>query len=160
MEPGFKYNLTDMAAALGIQQLKRLDDFNRKRTDLAARYRERLACIDEIRPLADPAYSFKHAWHLFVVRLDIDRAGMSRDVFMAELKARNIGSGLHFRAVHLHKYYRDTMGVAAGTLPNTEWNSARICSLPLFPDMTAADVDDVVAAIKDVLSRKRGRQRA
>jgi UDP-4-amino-4-deoxy-L-arabinose-oxoglutarate aminotransferase len=118
------------------------------------RYRRRLAEIEEIIPLSDPAYPMKHAWHLFVVRLDIDKAGLDRDEFMARLKARNIGTGLHFRAVHLQKYYREMMGIRRGALPNTEWNSDRICSLPLFSDMTDRDVDDVVEAIKDVLQEK------
>ncbi len=153
-EPGYKYNMTDMSAVLGIGQLARLDELNRRRTELAMRYRRRLAEIDEIMPLADPACPMIHAWHLFVVRLDIDKTGLSRDEFMASLKARNIGCGLHFRAVHLQKYYRETMGMGRGLLPNTEWNSDRICSLPLFSDMTDNDVDDVVDAIKDVLQEK------
>jgi UDP-4-amino-4-deoxy-L-arabinose-oxoglutarate aminotransferase len=78
---------------------------------------------------------------------------MDRDRFMTALKARNIGTGLHFRAAHLQKFYRETFPGAVGSLPHTEWNSARICSLPLFPDMTRDDVDDVVDAIKEVLSR-------
>ncbi|MBT3374024.1 MAG: UDP-4-amino-4-deoxy-L-arabinose aminotransferase [Lentisphaerae bacterium] len=157
LEPGFKYNLTDMAAALGITQLAQVDEFNRKRTELASHYAKRLAAIDEILPLASPGYSSRHAWHLFIVRLDIDRAGISRDEFMAELKERNIGTGLHFRAIHLQKYYRETMGFRRGMLPNTEWNSDRILSLPLFPAMTEADIDDVVAAIRDVLAGRKGR---
>jgi UDP-4-amino-4-deoxy-L-arabinose-oxoglutarate aminotransferase len=151
MEPGYKYNMTDISAALGLGQLRRVDTFNRKRTALATRYRERLAGIEEILPLSDPPYPMKHAWHLFIVRLDTDRAAMSRDDFMAGLKRRNIGTGLHFRAVHLQNYYRESMGVPSGMLPRTEWNSDRLCSLPLFPDMTNADVDDVVDAIKNVL---------
>ena len=157
LEPGFKYNLTDMAAALGLQQLARLDAFNARRRELAARYRAEFAAIDEILPLGDPPYRVKHAWHLFVVRLDIDKAGVSRDQFMAELKERNIGTGLHFRAVHLQKYYREAMGFRRGMLPNTEWNSDRIFSLPLFPDMTDEDLTDVVSAIRDVLARRKGR---
>jgi UDP-4-amino-4-deoxy-L-arabinose-oxoglutarate aminotransferase len=117
-------------------------------------YRERLMEIDEILPLADPPYPFRHAWHLFVVRLDTDRAKISRDQFMNKLKDRNIGTGLHFRAVHLQKYYRESMSIEPGALPNTEWNSKRILSLPLFPDMTEHDLDDVIEAIKDTLSRK------
>ena len=93
----------------------------------------------------------KHAWHLFIVRVDTAKARCTRDEFMAALKQRNIGTGLHFRTVHLQRYYRETMGFRPGLLPNTEWNSDRICSLPLFPDMTPADVRDVVDAIKDVL---------
>jgi UDP-4-amino-4-deoxy-L-arabinose-oxoglutarate aminotransferase len=102
-------------------------------------------------PLADPPYPMKHSWHLFIVRLDTDRCNINRDNFMAELKTRNIGTGLHFKAAHLQKYYREKMGMYPGMLPNTEWNSDRICSLPLFPDMTQADVDDVIDTIKEVL---------
>ncbi|MDP2990525.1 MAG: aminotransferase class I/II-fold pyridoxal phosphate-dependent enzyme [Kiritimatiellota bacterium] len=153
VEPGFKYNLTDIAAVLGRRQLARLDEFNRRRTELALYYRRRLAEVDEIRPLKDPPYPMRHAWHLFIVRLDNDRAGLSRDAFMEGLKQKNIGTGLHFRAVHLQKYYREKMGCARGMLPATEWNSDRLCSLPLFPDMHPEDVDDVVVAIKEVLKK-------
>src|ERR1035437_1543832 len=127
VEPGFKYNLTDIAAVLGRRQLARLDEFNRRRTELALYYRRRLAEVDEILPLKDPAYPMRHAWHLFIVRLDSDRTGLSRDAFMEGLKQKNIGTGLHFRAVHLQKYYREKMGGARGMLPATEWNSDRIC---------------------------------
>ena len=152
LEPGYKYNLTDVAAALGIGQLARVGSFNAKRAELARLYRERLQDVPEILPLGEPAYPIRHAWHLFIVRLDTLKTGIDRDTFMKELKQRNIGTGLHFKAVHLHKYYAEAMGLRRGTLPDTEWNSDRICSLPLFPDMTPEDVDDVVAAIKDVLA--------
>jgi UDP-4-amino-4-deoxy-L-arabinose-oxoglutarate aminotransferase len=152
-EPGFKYNLTDIGAVLGLGQLARVDAFNRRREELALAYRERLSGIDEILPLADPTYPMVHSWHLFVVRLDVERAGISRNEFMEQLKQRNIGTGIHFLAVHLQRYYRESMGTRRGMLPNTEWNSDRICSLPLFPDMTPEDVEDVVDAIKDVLKK-------
>lgn len=151
LEPGYKYNLTDIAAVLGLGQLSRLDEFNNKRTALAMLYRERLKEIDEVLPLADPPYPVKHTWHLFIVRLDTDKAGMTRDDFMRELKQRNIGTGLHFRCAHLQKFYIESMKMRRGMLPDTEWNSDRICSLPLFPDMTPEDVGDVVDAIKEVL---------
>jgi len=152
LEPGFKYNLTDMAAALGLAQLNRLDNFIEKRSQLARRYQELLAGVDEILPLAVPSYPMRHAWHLFVVRLDTERAGMDRETFMAKLKKRNIGTGIHFKAVHTQKYYRETLRLPKDALPATEWNSERICSLPLFPDMDLEDVDSVVAAIKEVLT--------
>ena len=152
LEPGYKYNMMDISAVLGLSQLARVDNFNNKRTELAMRYRERLLDIDEILPLSDPPYDMKHAWHLFIIRLDIDRAGITRDAFMHELKQRNIGTGIHFLAAHLQKYYIESMGTHRGMLPNTEWNSDRICSLPLFPEMNMNGVDDVVDAIKDVLS--------
>jgi UDP-4-amino-4-deoxy-L-arabinose-oxoglutarate aminotransferase len=151
LEPGYKYNMTDLSAALGTSQLARADEFNNRRTELAMRYCECFEQIDEILPLSNPSYPIKHAWHLFIVRLDTDKTGMSRDDFMRELKQRNIGTGLHFRAVHLQKYYTESMGTRRGMLPNTEWNSDRICSLPLFPQMTIDDVDDVVNAIKEIL---------
>ncbi len=153
VEPGYKYNMTDISAVLGLRQLARVDEFNQKRTELAMRYRELLSGINELLLLCDPPYNFKHSWHLFIVRLDTEKAGISRDEFMYELKQRNIGTGLHFRAVHLQKYYLESMGTHRGMLPNTEWNSDRICSLPLFPEMTFDDIDDVVNAIKEILRR-------
>lgn len=153
LEPGYKYNLTDIAAVLGLGQLKRLDDFIAKRAEFAARYHELLAGVDEILPLAVPDYDIRHAWHLFIVRLDTERAGMNRNTFMEELKRKNIGTGIHFLAAHTQKYYRESRQDLQGTLPNTEWNSERICSLPLFPAMINKDVDDVVQAVKEVLTK-------
>ena len=152
IEPGFKYNLPDILAVLGTCQLARIEAFNAKRTQLSEYYRERLAEIVEIQPLAVPNYPHKHSWHLFVIRLDIDKLKLSRNDFMQELQKRHIGTGLHFRAVHQQKYYRETMKIPSGLLPETEWNSERICSLPLFPEMTHEDVDDVVDTIKSILT--------
>jgi UDP-4-amino-4-deoxy-L-arabinose-oxoglutarate aminotransferase len=154
IEPGYKYNLPDMNAALGVSQLARLDEMNLKRTQLAERYRERLAGVPGVLPLALPSYDHVHSWHLFIVRIDPRAAGLDRDAFMSEMKARGIGTGLHFRAAHTHRYYVENYRPRQ-PLPNTEWNSARVCSLPLFPDMAAGDVDRVVAAIEDVVGSKR-----
>lgn len=150
IEPGFKYNLTDIASALGLRQLARLEGLCRKRASLAEQYIEGLRGIEGITPLGFPSYPFTHAWHLFIVRVDAARAGLDRDRFMARLKEERIGTGLHFRAVHTQKYYREVATVGAHALPNTEWNSERVCSLPLFPDMERSDVDDVVATIREV----------
>jgi UDP-4-amino-4-deoxy-L-arabinose-oxoglutarate aminotransferase len=150
LEPGFKQNLPDMNAALGISQLKRLDSFNTKRASLAMRYQKRLEEIPQLLPLAMPDHAMTHSWHLFIVRLVDVRAELDRDRFMAALKERGIGTGLHFRAVHDQKYYREKLPQAANSLPNTEWNSDRILSLPLFPDMTESDQDRVIDAIKSV----------
>jgi UDP-4-amino-4-deoxy-L-arabinose-oxoglutarate aminotransferase len=152
LEPGFKYNLTDLAAALGIRQLARLDELNSRRAALSDRYRAALADVPEVRPLGLPAHHMTHAWHLFIVRLE-DTAPIGRDALMAALKERGIGTGLHFRAVHLQKYYREHFPLPPGRLPNTEWNSERMCSLPLFPDMRFSDVDRVVDAIRDLVRR-------
>ncbi len=150
ISPGFKYNLTDMQAALGLNQMRRWREINAKRTQLAMLYRELFADVPEIAPLGDPAYDFTHAWHLFIVRVNSKK--IDRNTFMAELKARNIGTGLHFRCAHLQKFYREKYNYLPGTLPDTEYNSDHITSLPLFPDMTEDDVRDVVSAVREVLA--------
>jgi len=155
IEPGYKYNLPDMNAVLAFGQLDRLDAMNQRRAALAMRYREHFRAIDEVQPLGIPEYSHTHAWHLYVVRVDVDRIGMSRDEFMYALKARNIGSGLHFRAVHSQAYYRHKYGDALPDLENTNWNSERIVTLPLFPAMNESDVDRVVTAIAEIVTRKK-----
>jgi UDP-4-amino-4-deoxy-L-arabinose-oxoglutarate aminotransferase len=154
IEPGYKYNLPDMNAALGVSQLRRLGAMNDKRAALARRYHELLRLVEGVVPLGLPAHPMTHAWHLFVVRVNAEQTGVGRDDFMARLKARGIGTGLHFRAVHTHKYYRER-STLRHALPNTDWNSAHICSLPLFPDMSTGDVDRVVEAISAVLSASR-----
>jgi len=153
LQPGYKYNLTDIGAVLGLGQLARLDTFNARRTELAKQYHDGINEIPEIMPLALPEYEHTNAWHLFIVRLDTEKAGMDRDTLMAKLKEQNIGTGLHFRAVHLQKYYTETLGMQRGMLPNTEWNSDRILSLPLCPSMNETDIDDVIAALKTVLRK-------
>jgi len=152
LSPGFKYNMTDISAVLGLGQLSRLDSFIDKRVMLANRYLELLADIEEITPLSVPPSTSIHSWHLFIVRLNLKKAAMSRNQFMEELKKRNIGTGLHFRAVHEQSYYLRTINLQPGSLAATEWNSERICSLPLFPTMTMEDVEDVVSAINEVLN--------
>lgn len=152
LEPGYKYNLPDMNACLALGQLTRLKAMNNRRAALAARYLDALKEIEGVMPLYRPGYPHTHAWHLFVVRVDIDALDMSRDAFMAELKQRNIGTGLHFRAVHTHKYYRERYSAAYRNLANTEWNSERLLSLPLFPAMNDSDVEHVVNAIVDITS--------
>lgn len=155
IEPGFKFNMPDMQAVLGLCQLRRIETLNARRNELFALYHKAFAEIPELIPLRTPNYNFKHSGHLYIVRLDTDQTGISRDVFMSELKQRNIGTGLHFRCVHAQKFYREKYPALLGTLPNSEWNSDRIFSLPLFPDMTEQDVQDVVSACKEVLSLKR-----
>lgn len=152
LRPGYKYNLPDMNAVLGLSQLARLDAMNERRAALAARYQEGLRSLDKILPLRVPAYPMRHVWHLFIVRLDVDRAGMTRSDLMRALQDRNIGTGLHFRAVHDQKYYRQRPVEQPAELPNTEWNSQRLLSLPLFPDMRFEDVDRVVNALGEILA--------
>ena len=154
-EPGYKQNMADMNAVLAVRQLPRLDALIARRDAIGRIYRERLAGIDGIVPLGDPPWPHRHARHLFVVRVDERACGLDRAAFMEGLKARNIGTGVHFLASHVHRWYRENRPEWAGRLPETEWNSARICTIPCFPDMTDADANDVIEAIKDVLAAAR-----
>ncbi|RMD78255.1 MAG: UDP-4-amino-4-deoxy-L-arabinose--oxoglutarate aminotransferase, partial [Lentisphaerae bacterium] len=150
LEPGFKCNMTDIAAAIGRVQLRKLDTLNQRRRLLCKLYRELLQDVPELIPLEEPQWTSFHTCHLMIVRVDSSRC--SRDRFMAELKERyGIGSGIHFRAIHKQKYYREHAWFKDLHLPNTEWNSDRICSLPLFPDMSEDDVKRVVESSKKVL---------
>lgn len=159
IEPGFKYNLPDMNAALGLSQLERLDTFIERRTELAMHYRQQLSGIPGVTPLADSPATDLHSWHLFIVRVDPELSGIDRDGLMEGLKAMNIGTGIHFRAAHTHAWYRTNRDSwRAADLANTEWNSDRICSLPLFPGMMDSDVRDVVDAVRSVVPSAEGVQ--
>lgn len=155
-EPGYKYNLTDMQAALGLGQFARLDAIIAERRRLAERYDRRLAGLKGIRPIARPAYDFSHAWHLYVVRLSLDRFNLDRDGVMAALARENIGTGLHFVALHDQAYYR-ARRAAEGALPHASAASEEIMSLPLYPGLSDADQDDVVEALRRVLASCRVR---
>ncbi|AGL84841.1 MULTISPECIES: UDP-4-amino-4-deoxy-L-arabinose aminotransferase [Pseudomonas] len=148
IEPGFKYNLADMNAAIALVQLQRLDEINAKREVLAKAYLQRLEGLP-VQPLLLPQYPQQHAWHLFILRIDAERCGLDREAFMKGLQEQNIGTGIHFIATHLHTYYRQRFPEVQ--LPHTEWNSARLCSIPLFPDMTLDDVARVTGAIANLL---------
>ncbi|QDY43891.1 UDP-4-amino-4-deoxy-L-arabinose aminotransferase [Candidatus Pantoea soli] len=147
ISPGFKYNLPDISAAIALVQLKKLPAINARRAAIAQRYLNELADTPFL-PLTSPAWPHQHAWHLFIIRVDEARCGISRDGLMEALKAQDIGTGLHFRAAHTHKYYRERYPHLS--LPETEWNSDRICSIPLFPDMHDDDVTRVISALRDI----------
>jgi dTDP-4-amino-4,6-dideoxygalactose transaminase len=151
VRPGFKYNFTDVQAAIGIHQVASVDEFNARRCELAAIYHQLLAEVPEIERPGVPGYDHLHTWHLYVVKVR-DEARLTRDAFMAALKARNVGTGIHFRAVHTQPYYATKYPHWLGKLPHAEWASERLCSLPLFPAMTDDDVRYVVDAIRDVLA--------
>jgi dTDP-4-amino-4,6-dideoxygalactose transaminase len=153
--PGFKYNFMDIQAALGIHQLASIGEFNTRRRELAGLYDLFLAEVSEIEPLGVPPYDHFHTRHLYVIKV-LESAGVTRDELIAGLKARNVGSGIHFRAVHTQPYYAAKYPRWVGALPVAEWVSDRLCSIPLFPLMSEDDVRYVVGAIKDVLAHAGG----
>jgi dTDP-4-amino-4,6-dideoxygalactose transaminase len=150
---GFKYNMTDIQAALGLAQLARLEELIAARTRIAGWYRDALADVPAVEMLAPVSYPARHAWHLLVVRLRLEALRVGRDVVMQDLLDANIGVGLHFKALHLHRFYRERLGFSPGDLPHATEASARILSLPLFPAMTPGDVRDVAGALDEVVRR-------
>ncbi len=143
--PGFKYNMMDIQAAIGLHQLPMLDGFITARKAWVERYRERLATIPHITLPGAPEFAHRHAWHILTVLVP------ERDAFIDKMKERNIGVGLHWDAPHLFSYYRKTFGFKEGDFPHAEHACAHICSLPLFPTMTEADFERVIKATQDCL---------
>jgi dTDP-4-amino-4,6-dideoxygalactose transaminase len=151
VEPGFKYNLTDFAAALGLHQLVGVEERWQRRLALWTRYEEELAGLP-LRLPDPPAEGTRHALHLFTCLVDDARTAVARDEVLARLRALRIGAGVHYRAVHLHPWYHRHHGERTGTLPGTEWVSARTFSLPLSAGMSDDDAADVVRAVRLVFS--------
>lgn len=150
--PGFKYNMTDLEAALGLCQLARLDEFNLRRREIAARYDEGLAGVSAV--TTPPCHDdVEHAYQLYPVRLQSAALEGGRGRFIEELTAQNIGTSVHFIPVHYHPYYRECLGLAPGALPVAEAAFEGLVSLPIYPAMTDADVDDVLAAVNKVVAR-------
>jgi len=149
-EPGFKYNPPDLCSALALSQLNRLEQINARRAHIASLYNDAFRDIPEVLPLSPPGWPHTHAWHLYVIRLT-EGTRLTRDDFIEAMKARQIGCGIHFQAIHRQKYYRETNATGHARLANTEWNTERICSLPLFPDMREDDAARVIDAIKSIL---------
>jgi dTDP-4-amino-4,6-dideoxygalactose transaminase len=147
--PGFKYNLTDIAAALGIHQLKRAREFQARREALAARYDAALADLPVIAP-PQPKPDDQHAWHLYVLRL-ADDAPIGRDALIERLFAAGIGCSVHYIPLHLQPYWRDRYGLRAEAFPHSQHAFEHMLSLPLYTRMTAADIDRVAAAVRAAL---------
>jgi perosamine synthetase len=149
--PGFKYNLTDIASAIGIHQLRKADELHRKRAALAALYTEHLASIDEItvpRQLPDRI----HSWHLYCIRLDTSKTTKDRGQVISELQKRGIGTSVHWLPLHMHPYYRETYGYKPEDFPIACSLYPGLITLPLYPDMTEDDIRCVCTNLKQVLS--------
>ena len=154
VEAGYKYNLTDIAAALGIAQLHRASHLWERRREIAARYTRAFERIPELHPPADSNHS-EHGWHLYPIRLHLDRLRISRGVFISELKERGIGTSVHFIPLHLHPYYRDNFGYRPPDLPIAAREFERIISLPLYPRMSDSDVGRVIEAVVEIVEAHR-----
>src|SRR5258708_1942368 len=147
--------MMDIRGAMGLHQLMGLDGFIEARRKLAARYEQLFADWNSLtRPLPAP-FAHRHAWHLYTVLIEDAACGIDRDSFVAAMKERNIGVGVHYTAAHLFSYYRERYGFKPGDFPHAERIGASIVSLPLFPTMTTAEQDRVVAAMRDIFTSAR-----
>jgi dTDP-4-amino-4,6-dideoxygalactose transaminase len=152
LAPGYKYNLTDIAAAIGRVQLRKADQLCAERRALAETYRDRLGDLEALE-LPRELPGRRHAWHLFVPRLRLERLRLDRAAFVEELRQRGVLASVAWQPLHLHPYYRDTYGYAAGDFPVAAATWPRVLSLPLFPGMTEEDVDQVVGAVREVVTQ-------
>ena len=148
-EPGYKYNMTDIAAALGLRQLGRLDDLHAERAAQAARYTDAFSEAPWIEG-AHAGAPDEHAWHIYMVRLNLERLACDRNKFIEALRAENIGTSVHFIPLHLHPYYRNRFGFVEETFPSAFGLYKRVISLPLYPGLSAAGQGDVIDAVTKI----------
>ena len=151
-EPGFKYNMTDVQAAMGLAQLRKLDRFQARRREIVSAYTAAFSDFDALEvPTERP--EVEHAWHLYVLRLRLGALRIGRDQFIQELTALNIGTSVHFIPIHIHPFYRQKYGYQATQFPVAYESYQRMLSLPLHPLLTDTDVGDVISAVLDVVQR-------
>jgi dTDP-4-amino-4,6-dideoxygalactose transaminase len=154
MVPGFKYNMSDVQASLGLHQLDRLEGFIERRTRYARLYRESFADLPEVETLAMDE-GMRHAWHLMVILLRLDMLTIDRDTFMEALRQENIGTGVHFRSLHIQPFYEEYLGHKVDDLPHAAAVSDRLLSLPLYPKMSEQDVRDAAHAVRKLVEAYR-----
>lgn len=152
-EPGFKYNMFDIQAALGLAQLSRIEEMQKRREWIAMQYNKAFEKMDALRIPAEAAYTTTNNWHLYVLRLKPEQLTIGRNQFIEELYNRNIGASVHFIPVHLMSAYRKRFGFKAGDYPNAEAWYECIVSLPLYSRMTDEDIDDVVCAVTNIVNK-------
>jgi len=147
---GYKYNMMDLQAAIGIHQLPRIDRYWQRRQEIWNKYNEAFKNLPIFTPSPNEQNT-KHAYHLYTLLLDIDNLKITRDQFLNEMTKRNIGVGVHYIALHLHPYYQQTFAYKKGDFPNAEWISDRTVSIPLSAKLTDQDVEDVIEAVKEIV---------
>ena len=153
--PGYKYNMTDIQAALGLHQLRKLPQFHARRRAIVERYQAAFRTCAEFIETPTERSDVQHAWHLYVMRLNPDRARFTRDQFITEMRDRNIGCSVHFIPIHLHRYYREKYGYSPEDFPIALHEYRRMVSLPLSPRMNEEDVNDVINAVTGILAGDR-----
>ena len=154
LRPGYKYNMTDIASAIGIHQLRKCDLLYERRKEIAQMYTRAFKEMEEIQEPAVKLY-IQHAWHLYIIQLNLDKLSIDRASFIQEMKNRNIGTSVHFIPLHMHPYYRKTYGYKPEDFSGAKYVYERIVSLPVYPKMKKEDVEDVIWAVKDIVAKYR-----
>jgi dTDP-4-amino-4,6-dideoxygalactose transaminase len=149
--PGFKYNMMDLQAAIGLHQMARVEENLKRRNEIWQTYNEAFSDLPIGLPAPDEPDTV-HARHLYTLMIDKERCGISRDEFMQKMHQMNIGTGVHYIGVHLHPYYRERFGYQPEDFPNATWISDRTVSIPLSPKLADLDVLDVVSAVKSIVA--------
>ncbi len=152
--PGYKYNMTDIAAAMGLAQLRKAETMWLRRCEIARRYNEVFSASPELQIPCDPS-DRQHAWQLYMLRLNLDRLSIDRKQFIEKLKSRNIGTSVHFIPLHLHPYYRETYGYKPEDCPVAYREYQREVSLPIYSKMSDQDLQDVIEAVMDITDKHR-----
>ena len=153
--PGYNFRMFDLQAAIGIHQLKKIDKLNAKRKEIMRIYDKAFSGMDCISTFEVKDYTTSHGMHLYSILVDIDNLKISRDGFINELRSRNIGTGIHYDALHMHPYYKNKYKFKKGDFPNAEYISDRTISLPFFPSMTEEEISYVIAAVKEIIGKYR-----
>lgn len=155
VEAGYKHNMPDLLAALGLAQLSKCDRFWRQRLEIAARYQEKLATYEELEMPPGLGNMDAHAWHLFILRLRPELLDLTRNDFIDELKLMGVGTSVHFIPLHLHPFYQKAYGYSVGDFPNAENAYGRCVSLPIFPGMSDSEIDRVLQAVEKIVCTHR-----
>ena len=152
--PGFKYNLTDLAAAIGLEQLKKCDQFYEARRRIARRYDQAFSDLPEVQ-IPSSASDVQHAWHLYIIQLRLERLKIDRTTFIKALSEHNIGTSVHFIPLHLHPFYKNTYGYRPTDFPQATAVFEAIISLPIYPSMKEESVDYVIGTVKKLIEEHR-----
>jgi dTDP-4-amino-4,6-dideoxygalactose transaminase len=151
---GYKYNMTDIAASIGLHQLARGEWLLQRRQEIAQRYTEAFSLMPEVETPPNPKH-VTHAWHLYILRLRLERLTLTRNAFIQALTDAQIGASVHFIPLHLQPFFRDTYHLVPGDFPAALGAYQRAISLPIYPGMTDEEVDDVIAAVEQIIETSR-----
>jgi dTDP-4-amino-4,6-dideoxygalactose transaminase len=151
LAPGYKYNMTDLAAAMGLAQLKKVEQMWQRRRTISEKYSLAFSSIAALQTPPDAPLGIRHAWHLYILRLNLNQLSIDRNQFIEELKSRHIGTSVHFIPLHIHPYYRENYGYMPEDYPIAYHEYKRMISLPIYSRMTDQDTQDVIEAVSEIV---------